>query len=57
VLDARPSDRIFTPCLLSQPAPDDAIEAYLARELKFDPDLWIVEVEDLTGRHFLEIVR
>ena len=57
VLDARPSDRIFTPCLPSQPAPDDAIEAYLARELKFDPDLWIVEVEDLTGRHFLEIVR
>jgi hypothetical protein len=57
VLDARPSDRAFTPCLRSQPAPDDAIEAYLARELKFDPDLWIVEVEDPTGRHFLDVVR
>jgi hypothetical protein len=57
VLDARPAGRIFTPCLPSQPAPDDAIEAYLARELKFDPDLWIVEVEDPAGRHFLDIVR
>jgi hypothetical protein len=57
VLDFRPADRIFTPCLPSQPAPDDAIEAYLARELKFDSDLWIVEVEAPTGRHFLDIVR
>jgi hypothetical protein len=29
----------------------------LAREMKFDPDLWIVEVEDPAGRHFLDIVR
>jgi hypothetical protein len=56
-LEIDQADRIFTPCLLSQPAPDDAIEAYLARELKFDPDLWIVEVDDPTGRNFLDIVR
>jgi hypothetical protein len=56
-LGVHQTDRIFTPCLLSQPAPDDAIEAYLARELKFDPDLWIVEVDDPTGRNFLDIVR
>jgi hypothetical protein len=26
---------------------------YLDRQRKFDPDLWIVEVEDRAGRHFL----
>ena len=57
VLEAGPADRIFTPCLPAQPAPDDAVEAYLAREVKFDPDLWIVEVEEPTGRNFLDIVR
>jgi len=31
---------------------DDA-EGRLAREIGFDPDLWIVEVEDRAGRSFL----
>jgi hypothetical protein len=48
--------RAFTPSLAAQPAPDAAVEAYLAREVKFDPDVWIVEVEDRAGRNFLEIV-
>ncbi len=30
-------------------------EARLAREIAFDPDLWIVEVEDRLGRHFLDL--
>jgi hypothetical protein len=34
--------------------PADA-EARLAREQKFDSDLWIVEVEDRQGRHFLDL--
>lgn len=55
---AHPSDRAFSPCLTAQPAPDADVEAYLAREIKFDPDVWIVEVEDRAGRHFLDgIVR
>src|SRR5258706_59149 len=54
--EARPSERIFNLALASKPEPD--IEAYLARQVRYDPDLWIVEVEDRAGRHFLDhIVR
>jgi hypothetical protein len=52
--DARPAERLFTPCIAPQPAPEAKIEERLARELRFDPDVWIVEVEDRTGRHFLD---
>jgi hypothetical protein len=31
-----------------------AVEARLKREIKFDSDLWIIEVEDRAGRSFLE---
>jgi hypothetical protein len=48
--------RAFTPSLTAQPAPDEAVEAYLAREIKLDPDVWIVEVEDRAGRNFLDLV-
>ncbi|MEM9043925.1 MAG: DUF1491 family protein [Pseudomonadota bacterium] len=29
-------------------------EDFLARQRKFDPDLWIIEVEDPRGRHLLD---
>ena len=35
-------------------APAD-VEARVTRELKFDPDLWLVEIEDRGGRSFLEL--
>jgi hypothetical protein len=55
--DAAPSAaRAFTASLDEQPAPDATVDAYLAREIKFDPDIWIVEVEDRSGRNFLDIV-
>lgn len=53
--DARPSDRLFTVMLgRDAPVPEADIEARLAREIKFDPDIWIIEVEDRTGRSFLD---
>jgi hypothetical protein len=53
--DARPADRIFTAALGgAKPAPEADIEARLVREIRFDPDVWIVEVEDRAGRHFLD---
>jgi hypothetical protein len=53
---SRGADRAVTACLKERPAPDAAVEAYLAREIKFDPDVWIVEVEDQAGRNFLDIM-
>ena len=52
----READRAFSSSLKERPASDEAVEAYLAREIKFDPDVWIVEVEDRAGRNFLDIV-
>jgi hypothetical protein len=28
-------------------------DVYLGREANFDPDIWVIEVEDKQGRHFL----
>lgn len=52
--DSHPADRAFSPGLPKQPVPDADVEAYLARQIRFDPDVWIVEVEDRAGRHFLD---
>ena len=50
-------ERLFSASLAEQPPPDAAVDAYLLREVKFDPDVWIVEVEDRAGRHFLDLTR
>ena len=30
------------------------VDASLARQRSFDPDLWVIEVEDRDGRHLLD---
>jgi len=37
-----------------EPVADGEAEDYLARQVRYDPDLWIVEVEDRQGRHCLD---
>ncbi|MEO9611702.1 MAG: DUF1491 family protein [Nitratireductor sp.] len=41
--DGRPADRLFVS--LPEIADDDALTRKLERELKFDPDAWVVELE------------
>jgi hypothetical protein len=54
--EARPSERAFSAALKNLPLPEADVENYLTRQLRFDPDLWIVEIEDRGGRHFLDHV-
>ena len=54
--EARPADRAFSACFKGQPVPEPDVEAYLARQIRFDSDLWIIEVEDRSGAHLLDRV-
>ncbi|MFN3351686.1 DUF1491 family protein [Pseudorhodoplanes sp.] len=54
--EPHPGDRAFMACLKAQPRPNEEAEKYLARQIDFDPDIWLVEVEDPQGRHFLDRV-
>ena len=53
-LDEAGEDRRWQPCLEPAPTAEEAADAYLARQIDFDPDLWVVSVEDRQGRHFLD---
>jgi len=52
--DARPVDRFFV-AVAPQPVPEATVEERLAKEIRFDPDAWIIETEDKEGRHFLDL--
>lgn len=55
--EARPADRKFMALVgRDKPAADGELETRLVKEVRFDPDLWIIEVEDRAGRNFLDNV-
>jgi hypothetical protein len=54
--DSRPVERLFLP-VSPQAVPEASVEERLAKEIRFDPDAWIVETEDKEGRHFLDLAR
>lgn len=39
---------------LGEAADEARASDYFARQLKFDPDIWIVEIEDRQGRTFVD---
>lgn len=47
-------ERLWTQPLGAEPSQEDAVAAYLERRVDRDPDLWVVEIDDREGRHFLE---
>ena len=34
--------------------PEAEVDAAITRQKRFDPDLWVIEVEDRKGRHLLD---
>lgn len=54
--ESRPSERIFAQST-PQPVAEQVVEERLAKEIRFDPDVWIVEIEDRAGRHLLDLAK
>jgi hypothetical protein len=52
--DDQGEDRRWQPCFARDIVAEAEADAYLARQITFDPDLWIVGVDDRAGRHFLD---
>ncbi|MCP3969786.1 MAG: DUF1491 family protein [Rhodobacteraceae bacterium] len=50
-VDIFTGDRIWTELARG---PDQTVEAAIAKQRSFDPDLWVIEVEDRDGRHLLD---
>jgi hypothetical protein len=44
-------ERVWMNPTASHEEPD--LDRYIERALRVDPDLWVVEIEDKEGRHFL----
>ncbi|WP_428029233.1 DUF1491 family protein [Ancylobacter sp.] len=58
-LDGAPADdgtRLFTE-IVPAGAPESEAEERMARETRYDSDLWLVEIEDRAGRCFLDLSR
>ena len=54
--DSRPIERYFMP-ISPDALPEPSVEERIIKEIRFDPDAWIVETEDKAGRHFLDLAR
>ena len=45
--------RSWIAVLGDETVPESEADAFLQRQSDFDPDYWVIEVEDAQGRHFL----
>ncbi len=51
--EERPSDRLFA--LLVAAGSEAAIRARIDQEVRFDTDLWLIDIEDREARPFLDL--
>lgn len=52
--DTRPSDRLFA--RIAAAGSLEEASSRIEREIRFDPDLWLIDIEDREGRSFLDVV-
>lgn len=50
---AKPDERCFVSRFGDAPVERDVLDTAIRRETGFDPDLWVIGVDDREGRHFL----
>lgn len=49
----RPSDRLFS--IVMEAGTDEEMRTRIEREVRFDTDLWLIDIEDRKGRAFLDL--
>lgn len=54
--DDHPNERLWMRTTGDSPVEEAKAEDFLSRQHRFDPDLWVVEVEERHGRHLLDPV-
>ncbi len=47
-------EKVWLPALSKEAVPEKEADRYLAEQIAFDPDLWVIEVEDRQGRLWFE---
>jgi len=53
-LDRADSERRWNVCFEGETVAEQEADLTISRQAEFDPDLWLIEIEDRQGRHFLE---
>ena len=53
-LDAGDRERQWVPFLKGLAASEQSVDAAVAQEVRFDSDIWVIEVESADGTHFLD---
>lgn len=53
-MDMSSTERQWTLCCGESAVSEVEANRYVHRQVEFDPDIWIIEVEDREGRHFLD---